>query len=72
MVGAGAVGCEWVKILARMGGCAGDKGLLTVVDNDVIEKTNLHRIAIAKEEDLLKKKAEVAVIRGKELCIPTE
>ncbi len=43
LVGAGALGCEFLKNFALMGVGCGDKGLLTVTDDDVIEKSNLSR-----------------------------
>jgi len=43
MVGAGALGCEFLKIFSLMGlGCS-NKGLLTVTDDDNIETSNLNR-----------------------------
>jgi ubiquitin-activating enzyme E1 len=42
VVGAGAVGCEILKNFAMMGVACGD-GLVTVTDNDHIEKSNLSR-----------------------------
>jgi hypothetical protein len=41
-VGAGALGCEFFKNFAMMG-VATDTGLLTVTDDDVIERSNLSR-----------------------------
>lgn len=43
LVGAGALGCEFLKNFAMMGIACGDKGLVTVTDDDVIEKSNLSR-----------------------------
>lgn len=43
MVGAGALGCEYIKAFALMGiGCS-DKGQVAVTDNDNIEVSNLNR-----------------------------
>jgi ubiquitin-activating enzyme E1 len=42
-VGAGALGCEFLKNFAMMGIACGDSGLVTVTDDDVIEKSNLSR-----------------------------
>jgi len=42
-VGAGALGCEFLKNLALMGVASGPNGLLVVTDDDVIEKSNLSR-----------------------------
>lgn len=43
MVGAGALGCEFLKMFALMGMSCGEKGLLTVTDDDTIELSNLTR-----------------------------
>lgn len=43
LVGAGALGCEFLKNLALMGVACGEGGVLTVTDDDVIEKSNLSR-----------------------------
>uniref|UniRef100_A0A6T6VVW8 E1 ubiquitin-activating enzyme n=1 Tax=Hemiselmis tepida TaxID=464990 RepID=A0A6T6VVW8_9CRYP len=43
MVGCGALGCELFKNFAMMGVACGDKGMITVTDDDVIEKSNLSR-----------------------------
>ena len=42
MVGAGALGCEFIKAMALIGlGCG--NGSVTVTDNDNIEVSNLNR-----------------------------
>ena len=43
MVGAGALGCEYIKAFALMGIGCGPKGLVAVTDNDNIEVSNLNR-----------------------------
>lgn len=43
MVGAGALGCEFVKAMALMGIGADNDGKVTVTDNDDIEISNLNR-----------------------------
>ncbi|KAI3434380.1 hypothetical protein D9Q98_002458 [Chlorella vulgaris] len=43
LVGAGALGCEFLKNFALMGVACGEGGLLTVTDDDTIEKSNLSR-----------------------------
>lgn len=43
LVGAGALGCEFLKNFAMMGISCADDGLVTVTDDDVIEKSNLSR-----------------------------
>jgi len=80
LVGTGAVGCEMVKLLALMGACCGPKGLLTCVDDDHIEFSNLTRQFLFKltffslrlifshrKEDLGKSKAETACKSVKEI-----
>ena len=42
LVGAGALGCEFLKNFAMMGVASG-AGTVTVTDDDVIEKSNLSR-----------------------------
>ena len=43
LVGAGALGCEFLKNMAMMGIATGPNGLLTITDDDTIEKSNLSR-----------------------------
>ena len=43
LVGSGALGCEFLKNFAMTGLGCGEKGLVTVTDDDVIEKSNLSR-----------------------------
>ena len=43
MVGAGALGCEYLKAFALMGLGAGKNGHVSVTDNDHIEVSNLNR-----------------------------
>ena len=43
MVGCGALGCELFKNFAMMGVACGKDGLVTVTDDDIIEKSNLSR-----------------------------
>lgn len=43
LVGAGALGCEFIKNFALMGLSCGADGAVTVTDDDVIEKSNLSR-----------------------------
>lgn len=43
LVGAGALGCEFLKNMAMMGIATGPDGLLTITDDDTIEKSNLSR-----------------------------
>ena len=43
LVGAGALGCEFVKNFACMGVATAADGLVVLTDDDVIEKSNLSR-----------------------------
>ena len=43
MVGASALGCEYLKHFALMGLGSGDKGKIHVADDDIIELSNLSR-----------------------------
>lgn len=43
LVGAGALGCEFIKQFALTGLCCGPKGKLTCTDDDNIEISNLNR-----------------------------
>lgn len=43
MIGAGALGCEYLKMFALMGLGTADQGKLTVTDDDQIEISNLNR-----------------------------
>jgi ubiquitin-activating enzyme E1 len=50
MIGAGALGCEFLKIFALMG--LGTEGLLTVADDDTIEISNLSRQFLFRSENV--------------------
>ena len=43
MVGCGAIGCEMLKNYALLGISTDKSGLITITDNDLIEKSNLNR-----------------------------
>lgn len=58
VVGAGGLGCALLPVLAAAG-----IGELVVVDDDVVEPTNLHRQTLYTPGDLGHGKAEVAVAR---------
>ena len=59
LIGAGALGCEYLKNFAMMG-ISTDKGLITVTDNDRIEISNLNRQFLFSEKDKSKFKSETA------------
>jgi ubiquitin-activating enzyme E1 len=50
MIGAGALGCEFLKMFALMG--LGTEGLLTVADDDNIEISNLNRQFLFRRENV--------------------
>ncbi|KAK8955955.1 Ubiquitin-activating enzyme E1 2 [Platanthera guangdongensis] len=60
IVGAGALGCEFLKNLALMGVCCGQKGKLTITDDDVIEKSNLSRQFLFRDWNIGQAKSTVA------------
>lgn len=60
MIGAGALGCEYVKAFALMGlGCS-KEGKVTVTDNDNIEVSNLNRQFLFRKNNVGDSKAKVA------------
>ncbi|PKA51884.1 Ubiquitin-activating enzyme E1 1 [Apostasia shenzhenica] len=60
IVGAGALGCEFLKNLALMGVCCSQKGKLTITDDDVIEKSNLSRQFLFRDWNIGQAKSTVA------------
>jgi len=62
IVGVGALGCEVAKNLALMG-----VGKLVLIDNDVVELSNLSRQMLFTEEDIGKYKSEVAARKVKSM-----
>lgn len=60
VVGAGALGCEYLKGLAMMGVATGPKGLITVTDMDRIEVSNLNRQFLFRREHVGKPKSSTA------------
>jgi ubiquitin-activating enzyme E1 len=60
MIGAGALGCEYVKAFALMGiGCS-QEGRVSVTDNDNIEVSNLNRQFLFRKNNVGDSKAKVA------------
>lgn len=52
LVGAGALGCEFIKNFACMGIATGASGLVTLTDDDIIEKSNLSRQFLFRDWDI--------------------
>lgn len=60
MVGAGALGCEFIKAFALMGvGCSED-GKVAVTDNDNIEVSNLNRQFLFRKNNVGQSKSKIA------------
>ena len=67
LVGAGALGCEFIKQFALMGiGCSKD-GLISCTDNDNIEVSNLNRQFLFRKGDVGHSKSETACRIGGEM-----
>ncbi|GLC36229.1 E1 ubiquitin-activating protein [Pleodorina starrii] len=72
LVGAGALGCEFLKNFACMGvGCqlpgGAEPGKVTVTDDDVIEKSNLSRQFLFRDWDIGSSKSTVAAAAAQKL-----
>ena len=65
MIGAGALGCEYVKAMAMMGLCCGPNGSVTVTDNDNIEVSNLNRQFLFRSPDVGSAKSATACAKAK-------
>jgi len=64
LVGAGALGCEYLKAFAMMG-ISCNKGVVTVTDMDRIEISNLNRQFLFRRENVHKPKSTVAAEAAK-------
>jgi ubiquitin-activating enzyme E1-like protein 2 len=60
MVGCGAIGCEMLKNYALLNIGCNEEGLITITDNDLIEKSNLNRQFLFRQRDIQKSKSLVA------------
>jgi ubiquitin-activating enzyme E1 len=60
LVGCGALGCEYLKNFAMLGIACGEKGLVTVTDNDRIEVSNLNRQFLFREHNVGQPKSVAA------------
>lgn len=67
LVGAGALGCEFMKNMALMGVSCGASGMLTVTDDDTIEKSNLSRQFLFRDWDIGNAKSSVAGAAAKKI-----
>ena len=60
MIGAGALGCEYLKLFSMMGIANNENKKITVTDNDNIEVSNLNRQFLFKKEHIGKSKSKTA------------
>ena len=60
MIGAGALGCEYLKLFALMGMGTGNEGMVSVTDDDTIEISNLNRQFLFRKKHVGKSKSEIA------------
>jgi len=67
LVGAGAVGCEYLKILSLMGVSTKENCKVTVTDNDCIENSNLNRQFLFRKEHVGKSKSLIACEEAKKI-----
>lgn len=61
MIGAGALGCELLKMFSLMGVSSAGAGELTCTDNDAIEVSNLNRQFLFRKEHVGSNKSQTAV-----------
>jgi ubiquitin-activating enzyme E1 len=67
LVGAGALGCEFLKNFAMMGVACGPRGKLIVTDLDNIENSNLSRQFLFRKEHIGKMKSAVGAEAAKKM-----
>ena len=67
MIGAGALGCEFMKTFACMGVSTENNHKLIVTDNDNIEISNLNRQFLFNKNSIGKSKSEIACNSAKEM-----
>ena len=67
LVGAGAIGCEYLKILSLMGVATKKNCKVTVTDNDCIENSNLNRQFLFRKEHIGKSKSLIACEQVKKI-----
>ena len=77
VIGAGALGCEIMKILALMGASTEKNANIILTDNDSIELSNLNRQFFFKEKHIGKNKAIICCQEARKInpeinCIPID
>ena len=72
LVGAGALGCEFIKNFALMGLACSAEGSVTVTDDDVIEKSNLSRQFLFRDWNIGHAKSTCATAAAKAINADAE
>ena len=67
IVGAGAIGCEYLKNLALMGFASSNDNKITITDYDSIEISNLNRQFLFNKENIGKSKSKCACVEAKKM-----
>jgi ubiquitin-activating enzyme E1 len=65
MVGMGALGCEFVKMLAMMGASSAESAMCYCTDDDSIEVSNLNRQFLFRRQHVGRNKCEVGCEAGR-------
>ena len=60
IIGAGALGCEYLKLFSLMGISNGKDSKTIITDNDLIEMSNLNRQFLFHQKDIGKSKSKIA------------
>ncbi len=69
MIGAGALGCEFLKNFSLMGIAINNKKEVIVTDNDNIEFSNLNRQFLFRKRDIGKSKSKCAYDEAKKIIL---
>lgn len=67
LVGAGALGCEFLKNFALMGVACNGNGVCTVTDDDIIERSNLSRQFLFRDWDIGSSKSTTAAAAAQKI-----
>ena len=65
VIGAGALGCEFLKNFSLMGISTSKGSQTTITDNDTIERSNLNRQFLFRNKDIGKSKSKIASEQAK-------
>ncbi|KAK2177102.1 hypothetical protein NP493_617g01041 [Ridgeia piscesae] len=67
MIGCGAIGCEMLKNYALLGLASSEKGMISMTDHDLIEKSNLNRQFLFRPNHIRQPKSTTAAQSTQEL-----